>query len=313
MTRRPAAPTHTPKVDEGRVTRATQSAAATKHSEPVTSRDVPIAVALDPHTVRPSAWANRHARAFNATDFDKLRASVALMGGNIQAIKVRPIPSVAIRPEDATARPPIRFEIVFGHRRHRACLELGLSVAAVVQSMSDQELFEEMDRENRTHQPLSPFEQGCMFKAALDGGLYASARALAAALNVDTSIVSKALSIARLPSQVVQAFASPLDIQYRWAGPLNEASRREPAALIARAEFIRGDTSRNSAVKVFQRLVAPKIPSSEISKRIGGRYGHASMEVDHRGRLAVVIDTPWGPDLPVKLESLLRQAFNEQQ
>lgn len=105
---------------------------------------------LDPRSIRPFAWANRHQGSFASVEFAKIKADIALRAGNIQAIKVRPIPPERARPDDQGADPGVRFEIVFGHRRHRACLELGIPVAAMIETMSDKALFSEMDRENRT-------------------------------------------------------------------------------------------------------------------------------------------------------------------
>lgn len=266
--------------------------------------------ALDPRSVRPSPWANRHHTSFSTPDFEALRSSIAAVGTNLQPIKVRPVSPEAVNIEHAAVSPPVEFEIVFGHRRHRACLDLRIAVAAVVQTMSDQELFAQMDRENRTHKPLSPFEQGSMFNRALDMQLYVSAGALAIALGVDASMVSKALSIARLPPAVIQAFASPLDIQYRWAGPLSQAHRKDPGGLVARAEFLQGDQARLSSVRIFQRLVATNPARAEPLVRVSGMSGRGSIEVDRRGRLAVYIDSPFAADLPRRMEVALQQLLS---
>lgn len=275
------------------------------------AREPQIIHRLDPRSVRPSAWANRHARSFSTPDFEALKASIASVGTNIQAIKVRPMPSDARQPsEEASSDSGALFEIVFGHRRHRACLELGVPVAAVIEPMADKELFAEMERENRIRKPLSPFEQGWMFKLALDSDLYASARALGQELGIDVSMVSKALSIARLPTEVIEAFASPLDIQYRWAGPLNEALRRDRAALLARAEYVQEDERPPSSVRVFQWLIATKSARREAAIEIAGRAGKASVEVDRKGRLAVLVEAPWSPEIRDRIEGVLREMLN---
>ena len=82
-----------------------------------------------------------------------LKSEMESAGGNVQAIKVRPIPGTE----------PQEYEIVFGHRRHRACLDLGLEVLATIESIDDKELFKEMDRENRQRADLRPYEQGLMY------------------------------------------------------------------------------------------------------------------------------------------------------
>ena len=48
-----------------------------------------------------------------------------------------------------------------------------------------------------------------MYRKALADGLYCSLRRLAESLSVDVSLVSKSVSLARLPETVVAAFQSP--------------------------------------------------------------------------------------------------------
>ena len=76
---------------------------------------------LDPQTIVPSRWANRHPDAFRTAEFARLKQDIELAGGNVQPISVRPL-----------IDQPGRYEIVFGHRRHRACAELGLAVLATI-------------------------------------------------------------------------------------------------------------------------------------------------------------------------------------
>ena len=162
----------------------------------------------------------------------------------------------------------------------------------VVQA-SDRELFEAMERENRSRKNLSAWEQGGMYKRALDEGLYPSQRKLAEALGVDVSLVSKSLALSRLPEAVVQAFASPLEIQFRWAQPLAEALQRDPDAMLARAGLIRQQGSPVVAAQVFAALTsriaagdgAGALSRSTASPQvIGGRAGRrATLSRDAQG------------------------------
>ncbi|MBK7616962.1 MAG: ParB N-terminal domain-containing protein [Burkholderiales bacterium] len=67
---------------------------------------------LDPTLVASSKWANRAPESYSGLPYESLKRDIEECGGNVQPIKVR-----------GTAD---RYEIVFGHRRHRACLELGI-------------------------------------------------------------------------------------------------------------------------------------------------------------------------------------------
>jgi ParB family chromosome partitioning protein len=113
-------------------------------------------------------WANRNELSFSGSDWNDFKEEISNSGGNVQPIKVR-----RVAPGGASA---FDYEIVFGHRRHRACLELDLPVFSLVEEISDLDLFVQMDRENRQRSDLRPFEQGLMYARALDEKLYSSAK-----------------------------------------------------------------------------------------------------------------------------------------
>lgn len=198
---------------------------------------------LDPQSVQPSRWANRHPTSFEGGAFDLLKREIAGSGGNVQPIKVRTLDRET-------------YEIVFGHRRHRACLELGLPVlATVVPSMDDRTLWQEMERENRARADLSPFEQGRHYRAALDSGLYPSIRRLAEAVGVDISQAAKVIRIADLPGEVLAAFRSPCDIQVNWATKLHASVERDPDGVRKRARKLASlDHKKRDPKQVYAAL-----------------------------------------------------------
>lgn len=221
---------------------------------------------LDPATIGPSKWANRHASSFSTEAFETLKADIAQAGVNVQPIQVRPRKSGE------------GFELVFGHRRHQACLQLGIQVAAVIDELGDRELFVAMDRENRAREDLSPFEQGEMYRRALDEGLYPSLRQLAAAVGVDPGNASKAIVIARLPKIVLEAFRSPNDIQFRWGQEIQQALQDKPDAVLQAAQGLGIAKDKLSAAEIFARLVGKGVPQKakaellQISGKPVGRW-----------------------------------------
>lgn len=200
-------------------------------------------VRLDPKSVHESRWANRHSSAYSTPAFERLKASVANGGGNTQPILVR-------------EREGGGHEVVFGHRRRQACAELGLPVLAVIWNapMADQELLASMDRENREREDPSPYEQGVTYQAALNAGLFPSQRRLAEALGVSHTWVGKALSVAALPQEVVDAFATPLDIQPRHAEEIRAALEQDAEGVVSRARSLRSTSERCSAGRVVEAL-----------------------------------------------------------
>jgi ParB family chromosome partitioning protein len=268
--------------------------------------------ALDPRTVRPSQWSNRHADSFADAAFVELRADIESAGGNVQPVKVRPVLNGST--PDATV---VAYEIVFGHRRHRACLDLGLPLLAMIAEVSDRELFETMERENRSRKNLSAWEQGRMYKRALDGGLYPSQRGLSQALGVDVSIVSKSLSLARLPDTIVAAFASPLEIQFRWAQPLAEVLQRDPDGVLARAAQVRAAAPALASAKVLAILLGmanlPVLNRSTPDQRViqGSAGRQALMTRDSRGRVTIRFAAGvLSPALEAELASLVETVIS---
>ena len=206
---------------------------------------------LDPSAIRASRWANRHPASFENAEFAGLKADIEQAGGNVQPILVRALPSQ-----------PERYELVFGHRRHRACLELGIPVLAAiwVDELGDAELFAAMDRENRERADLSPYEQGVMYQRALEEQLFPTQRQMAEKLGVSHTWVRKALIVAQLPPAVVECFRSPLEIQYRHAEQLNAALDKDRRAVLKRAEKVRGQ-------KLLPAIVVARLLGSEAGAK----------------------------------------------
>lgn len=202
---------------------------------------------LQADSVVPSRWANRHIDSFKLNEFQKLKDDIRVANGNVQPIKVRPI----------KGSNPQAYEIVYGHRRHRACLELGIPVLAYISAIDDITMFVDMDRENRQRADLRPYEQGSMYKAALDSGLFATQRLLADAVGVSQTNISMAVRIAELPELVLNAFASPLDIGFRWGNSLFSMAKSSPDVVLERAQAIinsRASGAQLTPHETFNRL-----------------------------------------------------------
>lgn len=236
---------------------------------------------IDAKLVRRSKWANRHEESFADAEFGLLKADIESAGGNVQPIKVRPI-----------AGESGNYEIVFGHRRHQACFDLGISVLALIEDVSEQELFVEMDRENRQRKDLRPYEQGLMYRRALDEGLFASARKLADFANVDITNLGKAVALARLPTQVLEAFSSPLDIQLRWATDLTQALQKDPDLVLANAKKIQNQSPRPAAKKVLEQLIeggSSELPPAKEVVLITGKLGQSgSISINRKNKSVAV-------------------------
>ena len=299
---------------------------------------------LDPRTIKPSIWANRHEDSFRSEEFSSLKAEIENAGGNVQAIKVRPLtPAQAssgllkqAQLDGETLKkggverfnPPYEYEIVFGHRRHRACLELEIPVLALIEETTEKELFVDMDRENRLRADLSPWEQGMMYAKALDKGLFSSNARLASAVGRDTGLIGKALALARLPMGIVDAFPTPLEIQYRWAKPLTDRLLVDPEAITHRASYLKKNKEKLNAREVFDLLTSEEPIDVELNKHAGlpaaksqpptaepsqkvtlGRRGKptATVSIDPKGRIMIRFKSAITPAQHAALTQLLQK------
>lgn len=249
---------------------------------------------LDPKKIRPSRWANRHEQAYGGASFEGLKGDIASAGRNVQAIKVRRL--------SAPDGQGFEFEIVFGHRRHRATLELGLPVAAVIEELDDAQLFVQMERENRERADLSPYEQGAMYKRALDEGLFPSQRRLASAIGVQQGNMSTALQLAALPVEILDAFATPMDLQYRWAAALKEVVDRDPAGVVAAARELATLSPRLPAKEVFARLVGG--PGT-------GTAGGSTVQLAAKGKVVGSLDVDPKGNLTIRVKAIGMTAAKE--
>lgn len=237
-------------------------------------------VKLDPAKVRPSGWSNRHDSAYTSLAFERLKEIIELTGGNQQPIIVQQVAG--------------GYEIVCGHRRHRACNDLGLPVLAVVWDtpLSNLDLFLAMEWENRERVDPSPYDQGRMYLQALASGLFPSQRRLAESVGMSHTWVRKVVQIARLPAEVIDAFLDPAAIQPAHAEDIAVALAADAAAVIRRATELAAtkSTAKRSARDVVRRLVGRETPHEATFVIRWGSKAVGHWRRDGKGRAVITLD-----------------------
>ena len=263
-------------------------------------------IKVHPREIKTSAWMNRHQDSFKAPEFSAFKAEIESAAGNIQPIKVRPLKST-----DTSSG--AKYEIVFGHRRHRACLELGIEVNVIIDDIDEKSMFVEMDRENRERADLRPFEQGLMYARALDSGLFSSLRKLSEEIGADPTNISKAVSLARLPESILDSFESRLDIQYRWASDLKAALEKEPDLVLARAVDIKKQRSSGNKLSsqiAFNLLVGK---GSSLNKPVVRKVtvGKQALTITEQNKMITFTLEILGRDKLSKIEKFIASVMAE--
>ena len=177
-----------------------------------------------------------------------------------------------------------------------------------------------MQRENRGRSNLSAWEQGVSYHKALNEGLFPSARRLAEQIGLDHSNVAKALRVAELPQEVVGAFRSPVEIQFRWAVALDKAFEQDPDAVLAAARSLAGRSPRPAAAEVFRALTEavsrkPKAKAKEVTQTFALADGKKGVIRAGKGG-AVTVELPRGVLSPARwtaFETALQKVLAELQ
>ena len=266
-------------------------------ASPPTSNVVGELRRIDPHRIRMMQIPNRDPAAFESDEFEGLHQSIVAAGGNSVPISV-------VQLERPTAA--YDYELIAGERRMRACMQARVPILAIVrqaEQVPDQQRLLEMVRENLARQNLSPYEFGRQLKLAIDTGLSSSARALARDIGRHHSDVSAAIKLASLPVEVIEAFPSTADLQYRFEGPLSQALAKNKEAVLSAARTIKTMPDRPPAKEVLSRLVAAAAaPAESVQKGGVGRSDTpsnstlccageevGSVQIDRRGHAKITL------------------------
>lgn len=168
--------------------------------------------------------------------------------------------------------PDHSFEVICGARRHwtvcwmRAHHQPDFRFLIEPRELTDEEAFRVADLENRSRRDLSDYERARDYARAVDRYYGGSQQRMAERLEVGKSWLSRYLDLARLPGEIVAAFASPQAIGISHAAVLAPMLRTEVQADRVRAEAkrITADQAERSSrgesplspAAVLQRLKA---------------------------------------------------------
>ena len=269
---------------------------------------------IDPHRIRVMQMPNRDPAAFESDAFEDLYVAILAAGGNSVPISVVQL-DMATDAHD--------YGLVTGERRMRACMLARLPVLAIVRQarqVPDQQRMLETVSENLARENLSAYEFGRQLKHAIDAGLSPSARALGRNIGRHHSDVSTAIKLASLPAEVIEAFATTADLQYRFEAPLAQALTKNKEAVLSAARAIKAQTDRPAAKEVLSRLVSAATPLTEDVRKQGvgpsdtpfkGAICCAgeevgSVQIDRRGHAKITL----GIALTAKQQAALHKHLN---
>lgn len=232
-----------------------QDEVGTLSSELDTLRQGETLLRIEPSDVLRGPYADRHETAFAGPEFEAFSKLIAESGGNRQPGQVRPLGHG-------------KYELVSGHRRHAACLKLGLPFLAWSKALNDQQAVLEMHAENSGRKNLSAFERGMKFHKIISSGLFSNIREAALQLNEPFQTFGRLVRYGDLPKSVVDLFPDPREIQASWVAPLLDKAKTDKPGL---AKQITQVKARN--IKVAKQIYAVLTSTEDTAQivTVGGK------------------------------------------
>lgn len=236
---------------------------------------------LDPKRIRHGRFRDRVEAAFADTAFEQLRSDIAASKGNTVPILVRP----------TSDDPNAAYEVVYGHRRHRACLELDLPVLALVRELDDRSAVLLMDAENADRSDLSPYELSLKYARWLEDGLFSGQEELAVAINRSQGLVSRYLAFRELPEEVLRAFHDPRELTVRGIAELRAALKERRSEILKRAKaLIEGKGRVLPTAEVLRELLKkPEAAKSQLRTFKVGSQKMFEATNDRQGKIILKI------------------------
>lgn len=259
---------------------------------------------VDPARCR--MWAG-HNRDYAALSEERCRDLIESM----KAQGKQEVPALVRRVRDDAA---FDFEVIWGARRHwsvswlRAHNYPEFRFFVEVRDLTDEEAFRLADLENRAREDLSDYERARDYLRALD--LYYEGRqtVMAERLNVTPSWLSRYLDLARLPKELVSAFASPHDLGIKHVTmlkPLLKPDERKKRVLTeanrlaaARTAGEGGSAAPTDVIRLLALAADPPKKSGSPRKSgmplhvVQAASGKPMVALDRKGRTGLTLSLP---------------------
>ena len=222
---------------------------------------------LDPNVIEASPYPDRLPDD-EPHDFERFKRSIEEEGQKVP-IQVWRHPSSSDR-----------YQVVYGHRRWRAALELGRAVRAIEVEISDLDLVLAQGIENAGRQDLTWIERALFASRRDDAGI--KARHIYAALSIEDAELARMRDVYRtVPADVIEAIGrAPKVGRQRWLDLAKTISAAPNALELVRAALADVDEATETsdqrfqvALKVIKPATASRNTQIAISDMSGTRLG----------------------------------------
>lgn len=243
---------------------------------------------VDPKECEPWKYANRHEDELG--DIDEL----------IESIKTSKQLQPALIRKHTLPHDGIEYEIVFGRRRHIACLKLGIPFLVILKDLPNvQEALIAQDAENKLRNDVSHYSNAMLYSRLIADGIFKNEREVADKLRISPSTFNDLMAFAKIPHAIAKKIPdihhlskllAVKIIQLLNKSQQNYAKLEEVADQIGVTLNTQGKLER--VIEFTNRTTATSISSEIQTKTYKGKDGQKlfTFKADGRGLPIIVFD-----------------------
>lgn len=150
-------------------------------------------VYVNPEECEPWKYANRQ------------ESELGDIEGLIDSIKAHKQLQPALIRHHPTPHDNIKYEVIFGRRRHIACLKLGIPFLAIRKEIPNvQDAIASQDAENKLRNDVSNYSNALLYQRLLADNVFKTEKELADKLRFSTSTLNDLMAYAKIPEDIVK-------------------------------------------------------------------------------------------------------------
>lgn len=263
---------------------------------------------VDPKECEPWRYANRHEDEMG--DLNEL----------IESLKANKQLQPALITPHTNPRPNMRYEIIFGRRRHAACLALGIPFLVILKEFTNvQEAIASQDAENKMRNDVSAYSNAVLYKRLLEDAVFLSEKELAAKLRLSTSSLNDLMAFNKIPASILTSIPEVHRLSVSFALKLCSLASRSQAhydQLLKLAPYI--GVTITSPVKLEKQLeanlskVGPKKVFSKEQFVAANGQKLFILKQDQRGSPCIVLNRELSHSIDLRDLCDLIQTFLEE-
>lgn len=194
----------------------------------------------------------------------------------------------------------IKYEVIFGRRRHIACMRLGVPFLVIRKDIPNvQDAIASQDAENKLRNDVSNYSNAMLYKQLLLDNIFKTEKELSEKLRIPYSTFNELMAYSKIPDDIVRAIPDihslSKQIAVKIVQLINKSEDNYNKMLSIAGQLGRTITSQAKLEKIFEKMVlksdcVPK--STSVAKSYTSMKGKKlfTFKSDYRGLPSIVLN-----------------------